>query len=155
VPCAFSDQTGPSSIYQASGQAGYHLLYYYVPGTGAGATIFNTTRMDMIHFPSQKVYVFDLFDRHSQKNTIFHAYPVAKQPLLMFDGSANIRRTGDSNKGWNPTTPTSMAVTTYQYWPTVGEPRTISGNAADTVEGYYRWTRKGLKGVDFAGGEVR
>jgi hypothetical protein len=133
---------------------GYHLLYYYTPGTGPGATIFNTTRMDMIYFPSQKVYIFDIFDRHSQKKTLFHAYTDAKQPLLMFDGSVNVRRTGDSNKGWNPLTPNTMATTSYLYWPSAGEPRTLSGNASDQVFGHFRWTRRGLKGVDFGGGEV-
>jgi len=156
VPCAFSDQTGAGSIYQAGGAPGYHLLYYYIPGTGPGATVFNTTRMDMITFPSQKVYIFDIFDRHSQKRTLFHAYPEAKQPLLMFDGSVGVRQTRDSNKGWDPRYPTAInTVTTYSYWPTAGEPRTVSGNASDPMTGYFRWTRKGLRGVDFGGGEVR
>lgn len=151
VPCAWSDQTGTNGIRQATGGMGNHLLYTYSP-TG---TKFNLTRMDMITFPSSKVYLFDLFDRHSRKKTIFYAYDDAKEPLLFFDGSASVRRTGDANKGWNPVSPTSMAVTTYQYWPGPGEPRTLSGNAADVVTGYYRWTRKGLRGVDYNGGEVR
>lgn len=150
VPCAFSDQTGPDAIRQASGGPGNHLLYQVPSGAR-----FNSTRMDMINFPSQKVYLFDIFDRHSQKRSLFYAYPEAKQPLLMFDGSAAIRRTGDANKGWDPVAPLSPVPTYYEYWPTAGEPSTPSGAAYDYVYGYYRWTRRGLRGVDFGGGEVR
>jgi hypothetical protein len=151
VPCAWADGTGTLGVNQASGAPGNHLLYYWYQ-----TTIFNVTRMDHIIFPSNKVYIFDLFDRHSRKRTIFHAYEDAKQPLLMFDGSANVRRTGDSNRGWDPMNPTNIsAITSYQYYPGPGEPRTMSGAASDTVIGHYRWTRKGLKGVDFGGGEVR
>ncbi len=162
VPCAWANETGSQGVWQAGntpGSTGQHLLYYYNPTT----TIFNVTRMDHITFPSNKVYIFDIFDRHSQKQTLFHAYPQARQPLLMFDGSANIRRTGDANRGWNPQTPTvfppnetaTNGVTVYYYTPGPGEPRTVSGNASDQVLGYFRWTRKGLRGVDFGGGEVR
>ena len=35
-----------------------------------------------------------------------------------------------------------------------GEPRTLSGQPSETVTGYYRWTRRGIKGVDYGGGEV-
>ena len=151
VPCAWADGTGTTGVNQASGAPGYHLLYHWYP-----TTRFNVTRMDHIWFPSSKVYIFDLFDRHSRKRTIFHAYDDAKQPLLFFDGHASVRRTGDANRGWDPMNPTNVnAVTTYQYYPAATEPRTLSGNASDTVTGYYRWTRRGLKGVDFGAREVR
>ena len=39
--------------------------------------------------------------------------------------------------------------------PTPMEPRTLSGAAADLVSGYYRWTRGGIRGIDYGGGEVR
>jgi prepilin-type N-terminal cleavage/methylation domain-containing protein len=151
VPCAWADGTGTTGVRQASGSVGSHLLYQYWPAT----TRFNVTRMDMINFPSNKVYIFDLFDRHSQKRTIFHAYPEGKQPLLMFDGSANIRRTGDANRGWDPGSPQNLTLTTtYTYYPGPGEPRTLGGTPSEMVTGYYRWTRKGLRGIDYGGGEV-
>jgi hypothetical protein len=43
----------------------------------------------------------------------------------------------------------------YQYYPTQYEPRTLSGAVADLVPGVYRWTRGGLRGVDFDGKEIR
>jgi hypothetical protein len=150
VPSSWTSDTSAVAVTQASGQPGYHLLY-----TNPGGDSFTNVRMDQVTFPSQKVYIFDLFDRHSRKDTIFHAYPDAKQPLLFFDGSVRVLRTGDANKGWKPEAPTNPFPTLYLYWPTAGEPRTLSGNAQDSVFGYYRWTRRGVKGVDFGGGEVR
>jgi len=157
VPNTWAPETGSNGataanvIYQASGQVGYHMLY---------TTPFNSfaisRRLDEVAFPSQKVWLFDLFDRHSYKRTIWHAYPVAAQPLVMFDGSVAWRKTKDSNKGWDPRAPNNYnSTTTYQYWPSPGEPPTLSGAAADTVIGWFRWTRRGLRGVDFGGHEVR
>jgi prepilin-type N-terminal cleavage/methylation domain-containing protein len=151
VPCSFSDQTGPYALNQASGSPGYHLLYWVYPAY----TQFTNTRVENVLFPSQKVYLFDLFDRHLWKRPIFHAYPFARQQVIMFDGSVSIRKTGDANLGWNPTTPTSPNPTTYMYMPTPGEPPALSPGGSDLVRGYYRWTRRGLRGVDYGGGEVR
>jgi prepilin-type N-terminal cleavage/methylation domain-containing protein len=150
VPNAWSSERSPTPLTQASGGPGLHLLYYYGLNTQLG-----TRSLTDVNFPSQKVWIFDLFDRHSGKRTIWHAYTVARQPLLFFDGSVTIRKTADSQPGWNPANPNG-GPTTYQYWPTSFEPPTLSGAAADTVTGYFRWTRSGLRGVDFAaGGEVR
>jgi prepilin-type N-terminal cleavage/methylation domain-containing protein len=152
VPCAWVATTpnGGLGIGQASGQPGNHLLYQ-----SFGDTKFELMRMDMITFPSSKVYLFDLFDRHSHKRPIFHAYPIAKQPLLFFDGHASIRTTGAANKGWDPRAPQSVFPLLYHYTPGPGEPPTLSGAPSETVNGYYRWTRKGLRGVDFGASEVR
>jgi prepilin-type N-terminal cleavage/methylation domain-containing protein len=152
VPAAWSNQTGGYALSQADQPAlDNHLLYNSY--SGWQQQFFNTT-MDKVTFPSSKVYLFDLFDRHSAKRTIFHAYPDAKQPLVFFDGSVSVKRTGDSNKGWNPTNPTSSLPTVYYYYPSPGEPPTLSGATSDAVIGYYRWTRSGIQGVDFGGGEV-
>jgi prepilin-type N-terminal cleavage/methylation domain-containing protein len=153
VPAAWSNQTGPGSLSQADQPVeDNHLLYYWYP---AGTQWFFNTTMEKVGFPSSKVYMFDLFDRHLSRRTIFHAYPDARQPLAFFDGSGRIMRTGDANKGWNPLNPASTLPTNYYYTPSPGEPGTLSGNASDPVIGYYRWTRNGIRGVDYAGGEVQ
>jgi len=150
VPASWNNLTGAQGIRQATGAQGNHLLY-----TTPANTQFTSVRMDQVTFPSQKVYTFDLFDRHSRKRSLFYAYPDAKQPLMFFDGSVSFKRTGDGNKGWDPMNPTSRtAVTSYLYYPWPSEPKTLSGAPSQTVQGYYRWTRKGIKGVDFGGGEV-
>jgi len=149
VPSSWTSDTSAVAVTQASGAAGYHLLY-----SNPGGDSFTNVRMDQVSFPSQKVYIFDLFDRHSRKRPIFHAYADARQPLLFFDGSVSMRRTGDANRGWMPSAPTSPFATYYLYWPTPAEPPTLSGNVSDAVYGHYRWTRRGIKGVDFGGKEV-
>ncbi len=148
VPNAWSPD-GQAGLYQASGGAGYHLLYYY------GNSSFGNRSISDVFFPSQKVWLFDLFDRHMYRRTIWHSYDVAAQPLLFFDGSVNIKKTRDANRGWNQSAPASQFPTQYLYWPTSFEPRTLSGAVSESVFGYFRWTRAGLKGVDFGGGEQR
>jgi prepilin-type N-terminal cleavage/methylation domain-containing protein len=153
VPAAWSSQTGIGALSQGTEPTeDNHLLYYMY--SFPQQSFFNTT-MDKVTFPSNKVYLFDLFDRHMAKRTIFHAYPDAKQPLVFFDGSVNTKRTGDSNQGWDPLNPTGSLPTRYYYTPSPGEPPTLSGAASDPVIGYYRWTRCGIRGVDFGGGEVQ
>lgn len=156
VPNAWADDLGNPinhGLRQAdTATAGYHLLY-----TVYADTKLNQRRMDHVAFASQKVWIFDLFDRHSRANRyIFHAYPIARQPLLFFDGQVTMRKTADSNKGWDPWNPAANTLATrYYYTPTQNEPRTLSGNASDVLlAGYFRWTRMGLKGVDYGGGEV-
>jgi prepilin-type N-terminal cleavage/methylation domain-containing protein len=151
VPASWTFESDPYPIYQASGIPGYHLLYYYNQATRLG----NRSLSD-VFFPSQKVWTFDLFDRHTYKRAIWHAYANAAQPLLMFDGSVNIRKTEDANRGWDPTNRTAYTTPTiYAYYPSAAEPPTLSGAAYDNVYGYYRWTRAGIKGVDFGGNEQK
>jgi prepilin-type N-terminal cleavage/methylation domain-containing protein len=106
-----------------------------------------------VAFPSQKVFLFDLFARHDRKQPIWHAYAQASQPLSFFDGSVRYLKTGDSDPGWQPHAPTNTAPTVYRYDPQVGQVAfnypTLSGAPFDMVTGYYRWTRDGLRGVDY------
>jgi prepilin-type N-terminal cleavage/methylation domain-containing protein len=152
VPVAWTADTGPGVLRPASNGAGNHMIY----NSGAAATRgFGGRRLDEVAFPSNKVVLFDIYDRHCFKREIWHAYTAAAQPLLMFDSSVAIRRTIDGNKGWDPGNPNSPNPVTYNYHPTGTNPRTLSGNVSDPVNGYFRWTRMGLKGVDFGGSEVR
>jgi hypothetical protein len=150
VPTAWTADSGPGALSQASGGPGLHFLYndYNAAYYGFGGRSFHE-----VLFPSQKVCQFDLLDRHSYRRDIWYAYPVARQPLLFFDASVSIRTTLDCNPGWNPLAPLSPSATVYQYWPVGSDPATLSGQSYDNVTGYYRWTRGGLKGVDYGGGE--
>lgn len=147
-PYVYSPDFGSSMLSQASGGPGVHHLY-------SAPYKFRMRSQDTVLFPSQKVWIYDLIDRHMFKRPIWYAYKAAAQPLAFFDGSVSIRKTSDSNPGWNPESPSVMIPTTYQYTPTGSDPPTISGQPSDTVTGYYRWTRAGLKGIDFGGGEQR
>ena len=63
------------------------MLYSIPPGT----FVINR-RQDDVLFPSQKVWLFDLFDRHMYKRTIWYGYERAIQPLVFFDGSVSVRK---------------------------------------------------------------
>jgi hypothetical protein len=151
VAVAWTPDRGPGVIRPASNGPGNHMIY----NDGAAAQQgFGGRKLDEVAFPSQKVVLFDIYDRHCYKREIWHAYPAAAQPLLMFDSSVAVRKTIDCNKGWDPFNPTNPNPVTYNYHPTGTNPRTLSGFASDPVNGYFRFTRMGLKGVDFGGGEV-
>lgn len=150
VPNAWSPEHQANPLYQASGVPGYHLLYYYSTNTKMGIR----TIAD-VNFPAAKVWIFDLFDRHFSRRTLWHSYPDTSQPLLFFDGSVRVKKTRDCNEGWDPLNPMGTQPTRYQYYPTSFEPPTLSGAAADQVTGYFRWTRGGIRGTDFGGTEIR
>ena len=152
VPAVWATDIGPGAITQATAD---YRLYTFSPTS----TRFKTRRFDEVSFPGQKVVWFDLFDRHSRgcKGPVFFGYPNSKQQLAFADGSVQIKRTGDSNRGWNPANPNTLtAVTTYRYQPmNPGDPPAFFSNpAANLITGHFRWTRWGVRGVDYGGQEI-
>jgi prepilin-type N-terminal cleavage/methylation domain-containing protein len=123
---------------------------YSVPNVPLG-----DLRMSSVSFPGSKVHVMDDNGRHSGRIDRYYAHEDAKVVLHMYDGSASFRATRDANIGWNPTSPKAARATIYSYIPRPWEPPTIDPNRpSDRVTGYYRWTRGGLKGVDFEANEI-
>jgi prepilin-type N-terminal cleavage/methylation domain-containing protein len=110
-------------------------------------------RYTEVTFPGQKVHAFESHQRHHGPRYIYYAIPEAKVPVLMFDGSAANRQTSDSNPGFQPNNPTSEQPTTFWHVvdPQIG---TMIDPAGDRVTGWYKWTRGGLRGIDFAGKEI-
>lgn len=129
-------------------QSWRHYLYGL-----SGLTKFGVRRFHEVTFPAQKVHLHDTHQRHEGK-PLFFAHPSAAQPLLHFDGSVIRRRTADANAGSHPNNPSAGPVM-ISYRPYRHEPPTSSGAEFEEFAGRYRWTRGGLKGVDFGGGEVR
>jgi prepilin-type N-terminal cleavage/methylation domain-containing protein len=118
----------------------------YIYGIDSG-TRFRGVRFDEVAFPSLKVHLHDTHQRHHGRQLLF-AHPDASQPLLFFDGSVVERRTADSGAGWQSNFPDS-GPTTITYVPYQHEPPTSSGAPSELFFGHYRWTRGGIKGVDF------
>lgn len=107
-----------------------------------------TRRMTEVGFPSSKVWMMDQYDRHAgADDPIFFADPEARSTLLMFDGSASRRLTADANPGFRPDDPSSPEPTVISVYLGQGVPR-------PEFDGVYRWTRGGLRGIDFGGGEI-
>ena len=144
VPASYDGGRSPS---ERIGQGATHRTYQ-VPGTAKIGEL----RITAVDAPAQKVFMHDAVDRYN-KTPLFHAFPDAKVTMLMYDLSGGQRVTDDSNVGWNPrasersTTPSMYTFSGGSQW----EPQARAG---ETVTGYYRWTRGGLKGVDFGGTEI-
>jgi prepilin-type N-terminal cleavage/methylation domain-containing protein len=155
--CTFDRNRMGSRITQAGA---YNT--YFVPPVSDGSL--GNKKLADISFPSQKVHQHDLNQRHFGKKRPFFGVASCRQPLLAFDGSVLVRRTGDNqapgstnfaecNRGGQPNDPYA-GPTPIPYTPNIWDPPAITGTT-DMGWGYYRWTRSGLKGVDFAGSEVR
>ena len=110
-------------------------------------------RLSSVVFPGSKVQLMDEEQRHSGGRRLYYAVPEAIQPLLTFDGSVQSVRTADCNPGWQPNSPRSGLPTNFRYWPSIWEAQPSNGARWEFVDGMYRWTREGLKGVDFGASE--
>jgi prepilin-type N-terminal cleavage/methylation domain-containing protein len=107
-----------------------------------------------VQFPANKVHMMDSQQRHAGRHNLFYAVPRARQPLLMFDHSVNVYRTGDGNQGWQPQDPANPAPSTFEYQPELWEAPTSTGEPSEILIGHYRWTRGALLGVDFGAEEI-
>jgi prepilin-type N-terminal cleavage/methylation domain-containing protein len=98
-----------------------------------------------VAFPSSKVFMFDTFARHDKDSDdkLFFE-PGTEQPLLFFDGSVNRRATDEANPGGRPDFPRNPDPTFIKILPW----------DQTSYPGVFRWTRGGLKGVDYGGSEI-
>ncbi len=134
-------------------QAGTHDMYQTYHKVAA----YGGRKMEEVAYPSAKAALADSQQRHIGRDDRYYAFEQSRQPLLFWDGSVSERRTGDANRGWNPLKPSStLTATTFKYEPDPAfESRKPDDPAAEvTVTGFYKWTRGGLRGVDFGGMEI-
>lgn len=118
--------------------------FFFAP---TGPWRLNQQTLNLVSFPSQKVFLHEGHARHGSVET-YYAYPGASVNLLLFDGSTQYRNNKDSSRGWDPWAPTNPDGYQYDYLPDAWEPRARSATGRDRVYGYYRYTRHGLRGVD-------
>lgn len=104
----------------------------------------DTRKYTEVVFTSGKAHMFDTFDRHfAEEPDYFFFEPNARQPILFFDGSVSVENTNDANPGYQPLDPTGDDPTLIR-----------ASSSAEFYPGYYRWTRGGLRGIDFGGSEI-
>ena len=139
VPAAYDRSEAGARVSQGAGGQ-----YYY--GTNSFTKI-GGMRMDQVAFPSLKVHMYDTIQRHGRRK-LFFAHPDVVQPVLQFDASVVDRATKDAGHGWRPNQP-DAGPTIITYKPYQYEPPTSTGAVSEDFPGRYRWTRGGLKGVDF------
>ena len=157
-PFASSYQTVPAA-WNSDGIAGAPTfipvantphLFQDAPG---GAPL-GRRRYTQVAHPSGKVHTFEEFDRFSDKDGLYFAYPEAKPNLGFFDGSVRSESSADSNPGWNPDTPADEW--RQRYIPLDTFPLPKDGLENNNVEycQRFRWTRHGLQGIDYGGKDV-
>jgi hypothetical protein len=119
-----------------------------------GGARFGDRKIANVANPSNKVHIYDTFGRHFGKldQYQFVGYDSCRQPYAFFDGSVRVKINRDGNPGGDPNAPTSNAVPQITYVPSAIEPPRIANVMA---KGYVVWTRGGLQGNDFGGGDVK
>ncbi|MEM7622768.1 MAG: prepilin-type N-terminal cleavage/methylation domain-containing protein [Planctomycetota bacterium] len=111
-------------------------------GTRFDPRYLQNRRYTEVVFAGAKVHMHADADRHtSPREPAFFALEESRVNMLFFDASAGRNRTGDANLGWDPQDPDSEDFETLK----VG---------SEEYPGYYRWTRGGLRGIDFGGDEL-
>ncbi|GJQ29403.1 MAG: hypothetical protein HBSAPP03_12870 [Phycisphaerae bacterium] len=157
IPAAFTQDRGDPPGYSSVTQAGTHRYYQFTnPQRMSGA--FGKRVLTEVHFPSNKVHLYETYTRHFGRQGHYYALTQARSALTFFDGSVRVKATADAGRGFNPATPASPFAMTYALIPGEWE-EPIPGlgfnpPASLTVFGYFRWTRGGLRGSDF-GGEIK
>ena len=145
VPASYD--AGKTSAERISQDPSSHRRYLTRNGKVGGL------RLTAVDSPAQKVFMHDSNDRYS-KQELYYAFPDANVIVLMYDFSASQRFTSDSNVGWNPGQADSSRATmrfVFDATDSKWEPQTRSPSP---VDGHYRWTRGGLRGIDFGGTEI-
>jgi hypothetical protein len=148
-PCMYDNSLPPYRVVTG----GVHNGYLYYPGL----TKLGGRKLADVSSPSNKVLLMDEFDRHFHKKQPYYFVPVARQPLLAFDGGVNIHYTRDCNRGGDPNAPMNANSYVSFVYSNAGrpwDPDPLNPNG-DTYPAMYRFTRGGLRGVDFGGSEVR
>ena len=123
---------------------------YSVPG----GVVLGGQNLSRIAFPAQKVLVYGYGSWYTSRRPQYYAVESSAASTLMSDGGAAMRSTRSANPGWHPLRPASAISTLFNYAPDTWEPPTTNGSFGETVTGYYRWTRGGIKGRDFDGPEI-
>jgi prepilin-type N-terminal cleavage/methylation domain-containing protein len=121
--------------------------------TATGGVPLGGRRYTQVAHPAGKVLQFEEFDRFSGRQALHFMYPEANCNLSFFDGSVRRERTADANPGWNPAQPNTEWRQNYVPIHTFPAPRTGLGETATYCQ-RYRWTRYGLRGIDYGGKEI-
>ena len=151
VPAAWnSDGIGTPTYTPVSDTP--HLMGAWSPD-GQSPVILGERRYTQVAHPSGKVIQFEEFDYFSSRKPLYFFYPDAQSNLSFFDGSVRRERTADANPGWNPRQPDSEWRQRYVPLHTFPEPKSGYGET-DQYCMRYRWTRHGLRGIDFGGREI-
>ena len=115
---------------------------------------FGKRRAAEILFPSSKAQVADRESFYFGPRPAYYLHSSARVPVLTADGAVASRTSALSNRSFRPNWPDDEeASSLFDYTPDpVFETPALSGTGKDEdLDGKYKWTRRGLRGIDFAG----
>jgi len=136
-------------------QAGDHRLYWVFAGRPTYPDfLLGNRRLAECTFPSQKVALHEAEAWHYGKRNLPLFYPGAKASFFMVDGSVQERTVGDASLGayWLSNGSFQAATVNYAPDPSYDDapwPGQLPTTTINNLPGRFRWTKKGLKGVDF------
>lgn len=161
VPVSYSaDRYGDGVIVHQDGAP--HNGYYVVPGPATGVNYMGRRMIPEVLFPAGKVHIYDNGARHFTKFQEYSLMKDVRVNVLFFDASVRTVRTMDTNRGWKPMQPRQRptsdsdqnGVSQITYNPSPWEPPIRGGATTARMEGHFRYTRGGLRGVDVGGSEI-
>jgi len=149
-----SYHSGPS-VWQADYPSARYVPIWVTPhlfaSTFAGNPDLHTGRsLDEVASPSNKVWMFEEFDREQAGDPYF-AYGRSRTEKLMFDGSVNSWLSGEAAPS---VVPENGGIWAQKYLPLDQFPLPLGGLGDDRlVNQRFRWTHLGLSGVDYGQSE--
>ncbi len=104
-----------------------------------------------IKFPSQKVWIFDEYDRHENKVDTYFTHFRAKPTVILGDGSSQVVKSHEANLGGYLRPNNIILPANIQYVPTEFPLVPWPDTSNMLQDGRYRWTLGGLGGRDIGG----
>tara|TARA_R110000868_G_scaffold241497_3_gene496837 strand:- start:593413 stop:594465 length:1053 start_codon:yes stop_codon:yes gene_type:complete len=140
VAHAWVDDVDPQ--YTPSAESPHHMV------KGESEEPLGGRKMSEVKFPSQKVFMYEEFDRFSDPKGIYAAYPEAKVNLAFFDGSVRQEETSDARSAYDKENRTR--VWEQRYVPLDTFPVPMGGlGELKKWDLRFRWTKGGLSGIDY------
>jgi prepilin-type N-terminal cleavage/methylation domain-containing protein len=152
VPASFSPDARSGDI-QTIGPGNTYFSYDVPPQVG----FLGKRLLVDVRFPAQKVQLFDSVARHDGKRRLYYSIPQARQPLMAFDQSVVIRRTRETNIGFDPNNnsltalPQARAIADAELQQRPWDRNDLQFSTGVPLYRHFQFTRGGLKGVDFPG----
>ncbi len=144
--------------WQPDGRSGRYIPtantpHFFSPFGGGNIQLYAGRNYSEVVQPSQKVWMFEEFDREQQPIPYF-GYDHARTAKLMFDGSVNEWASGDANAAVVPELGYGAWKQIYVPLHRFPVPLEGFGNNVRELHQRFRWTFRGLAGVDYGNADA-
>jgi prepilin-type N-terminal cleavage/methylation domain-containing protein len=135
-------------------QADDQISYYFMQSSSGNYKL-GKRKLSEVAFPAGKVHMYEDTGRHFSKKEYFFTHRSARITMSMFDSSVSVRNTADANPGayWTATGGKTPVIISYNEQTSWGYPLWPDTSPRDQPA-VFRWTFKGLRGIDFGSKEA-